>query len=82
MATKNANLPQEVQQTLSIIPELSGSYQYYDKDGEIIYVGKAKNLKNIRGNGRNVSVTIILFILKSVAVRVILLSVWRKCTLM
>ena len=45
MATKNANLPQEVQQTLSIIPELSGSYQYYDKDGEIIYVGKAKNLK-------------------------------------
>ena len=45
MATKNANLPQEVQQTLSIIPELSGSYQYYDKDGEIIYVEKAKNLK-------------------------------------
>ena len=34
-----------MQQTLSIIPELSGSYQYYDKDGEIIYVGKAKNLK-------------------------------------
>ena len=45
MATKNANIPQELQQTLSIIPELSGSYQYYDKDGEIIYVGKAKNLK-------------------------------------
>ena len=45
MATQNANLPQEVKQTLSILPELSGSYQYFDKDGEIIYVGKAKNLK-------------------------------------
>ena len=35
----------DVKQTLSIIPELSGSYQFYDKTGEIIYVGKAKNLK-------------------------------------
>ena len=39
------NLPKEVKQTLAIIPELSGSYQYFDQDGEIIYVGKAKNLK-------------------------------------
>ena len=45
MATQNANLPKEVKQTLAIIPELSGSYQYFDKNGEIIYVGKAKNLK-------------------------------------
>ena len=45
MATSNSNLPQEVKQTLSIIPELSGSYQYFDENGEIIYVGKAKNLK-------------------------------------
>lgn len=45
MATQNPNLPSEVKQTLSIIPELSGSYQYFDKNGEIIYVGKAKNLK-------------------------------------
>lgn len=45
MATQNPNLPEEVKQTLSIIPELSGSYQYFDKNGEIIYVGKAKNLK-------------------------------------
>ena len=45
MATRNTTLPKEVKQTLSIIPELSGSYQYFDKDGEIIYVGKAKNLK-------------------------------------
>ena len=45
MTAKKSQLPAEVKQTLSIIPELSGSYQYYDKDGEIIYVGKAKNLK-------------------------------------
>lgn len=45
MTVKKSQLPAEVKQTLSIIPELSGSYQYYDKDGEIIYVGKAKNLK-------------------------------------
>ena len=45
MSIQKSNLPDEVKQTLSIIPELSGSYQYYDKNGEIIYVGKAKNLK-------------------------------------
>lgn len=28
------------------LPEMPGSYQYYDEDGTIIYVGKAKNLKN------------------------------------
>ena len=28
------------------LPEKPGSYQYYDKDGTIIYVGKAKNLKS------------------------------------
>ena len=55
MTAKKSQLPAEVKQTLSIIPELSGSYQYYDKDGEIIYVGKAKNLKKrvssyFRGN--------------------------------
>ena len=45
MSIQKSNLPDEVKQTLSIIPELSGSYQYYDKNDEIIYVGKAKNLK-------------------------------------
>src|SRR5574344_602964 len=30
---------------LKNIPELSGSYQFYDKNNEVIYVGKAKNLK-------------------------------------
>lgn len=28
------------------LPEKPGSYQYYDENGKIIYVGKAKNLKN------------------------------------
>ncbi len=28
------------------LPEKPGSYQYYDAEGSIIYVGKAKNLKN------------------------------------
>lgn len=31
---------------VSRLPEMPGSYQYYDKEGTIIYVGKAKNLKN------------------------------------
>ena len=30
---------------VSRLPEKPGSYQYYDADGTIIYVGKAKNLK-------------------------------------
>ncbi len=44
--TKNKqNLSVEILQTLSILPELSGSYQFFDEHDEIIYVGKAKNLK-------------------------------------
>lgn len=31
---------------VSALPEKPGSYQFYDADGVIIYVGKAKNLKN------------------------------------
>ena len=31
---------------VSVLPEKPGSYQYYDAEGTIIYVGKAKNLKN------------------------------------
>ncbi len=45
MSIQKSKLPAEVKQTLAVIPELSGSYQYFDKNGEIIYVGKAKNLK-------------------------------------
>lgn len=31
---------------LKLLPSLSGCYLYHDEKGEIIYIGKAKNLKN------------------------------------
>lgn len=31
--------------SLKLLPDLSGCYMYYDSFGEIIYIGKAKNLK-------------------------------------
>ena len=34
-----------LKEAIKLVPEQSGCYLYYDKDGEIIYVGKAKNLK-------------------------------------
>ena len=30
---------------IQTLPDNPGVYQYYDKDGKILYVGKAKNLK-------------------------------------
>ncbi|CAM4360202.1 excinuclease ABC subunit UvrC [Weissella hellenica] len=35
-----------IEQKLMLLPDLPGSYQMKDKNGKIIYVGKAKNLKN------------------------------------
>ena len=37
--------PEKVNQVLSILPEQPGVYQYFDDEGTIIYVGKAKSLK-------------------------------------
>lgn len=34
-----------LKETIKLVPDQPGCYIYYDKDGEIIYVGKAKNLK-------------------------------------
>ena len=34
-----------LKETLKMLPSLPGCYLYHDKEGEIIYVGKAKNLK-------------------------------------
>ena len=30
---------------VSTLPDTPGVYQYYDKDGALLYIGKAKNLK-------------------------------------
>ena len=35
----------KVKDTLAILPNKPGVYRYFDKDGTLIYVGKAKNLK-------------------------------------
>ncbi len=35
----------EIKEQLKCVPEMSGSYQFFDDNNEIIYVGKAKNLK-------------------------------------
>ncbi len=35
-----------IEEKLALLPDKPGSYQMRDKDGSIIYVGKAKNLKN------------------------------------
>ncbi|KRN75013.1 uvrC protein [Weissella kandleri] len=37
---------EHLEQKLALLPDLPGSYQMKDKNGKIIYVGKAKNLKN------------------------------------
>lgn len=37
---------EKIREKLSTLPDSPGSYQMLDKSGKIIYVGKAKNLKN------------------------------------
>lgn len=36
---------QHINTILAILPDSPGVYQYFDKEGRIIYIGKAKNLK-------------------------------------
>ena len=36
----------QILQTLHNVPTQAGVYQYFDKDNKLLYVGKAKNLKN------------------------------------
>ena len=38
-------MEQTIEEQIKLLPEKPGSYQYFDKDGNIIYIGKAKNLK-------------------------------------
>ncbi|MCD6433857.1 MAG: excinuclease ABC subunit UvrC, partial [Sulfurimonas sp.] len=35
-----------LEQTIKQLPHASGIYQYFDKDGHLLYIGKAKNLSN------------------------------------
>ena len=39
------DLPEIVKQKLAALPNKPGVYRYFDQKGELIYVGKAKNLK-------------------------------------
>ena len=41
----NLGMNELLAKTLKVLPDSPGCYLYYDKDGTIIYVGKAKNLK-------------------------------------
>ena len=41
----NEEIRNYIKEKLKLVPELPGSYQMKNKDGLIIYVGKAKNLK-------------------------------------
>ena len=34
-----------LKQTIQQLPQSAGIYQYFDKDGQLLYVGKAKSLK-------------------------------------
>ena len=40
-----ALMNEDLKQTLKLLPSLPGCYIYYNKEGEVIYVGKAKILK-------------------------------------
>lgn len=42
----NQEIKNKIKEKLALVPNLPGSYQMKNKDGIIIYVGKAKNLKN------------------------------------
>lgn len=39
------DIPEELKETLRILPEKPGVYRYFDAENTLIYVGKAKNLK-------------------------------------
>ena len=44
-AEENRERLERLHNVVASLPEQPGSYQYYNREGEVIYVGKAKNLK-------------------------------------
>ena len=40
------NISDHIKLILKDLPKDSGVYQYFDENGKILYIGKAKNLKN------------------------------------
>ena len=57
--SNNAMKPFDYQEALQKIPHKPGVYQYWDTDGNLIYIGKAKDLRNrvssyfVKGNQLN-----------------------------
>ena len=45
MGKHSKNKSEELRQKIAILPDSPGVYMYYDAEGTVIYVGKAKNLK-------------------------------------
>jgi len=43
--TKKSEILNDLQATINALPEKPGVYQYFNEQNEIIYIGKAKNLK-------------------------------------
>ena len=46
MADSKRKYDKEILEQVNLMPKLPGCYKYYDKNNEIIYIGKAKNLYN------------------------------------
>jgi len=37
--------PEKLKESITSLPDSPGIYRYYNREGELIYVGKAKSLK-------------------------------------
>ena len=46
MITNDKKINDHLKEKLKSVPALPGIYQFKDKNGKVIYVGKGKNLRN------------------------------------